>query len=75
MENLEKLEHETREFVKEKLQMLQAVENPLFFAKKLKGRRNYYRFRVGNYRIIFRLEKGDIFLVSVMHRKDVYENF
>ena len=41
---------------------------------KLKGRQGY-RIRVGNYRVIYEIEDGvlKIFILTVAHRKDVYE--
>lgn len=44
---------------------------------KLKGdKRDYYRIRVGNYRVVYYIE-DDILLVLVVrvsHRQDVYQN-
>lgn len=41
---------------------------------KLKGR-DAYRIRVGNYRVIYEVEDKilKIFIITVAHRKDVYE--
>lgn len=41
--------------------------------KKLKGFRNKYRLRVGDYRVLFELERACIVVYSVGHRKDIYE--
>jgi len=43
--------------------------------KKLKGKlTNFYRLRVGNYRIIYSYEEGKmiILIVRVGHRKEIY---
>lgn len=44
---------------------------------KLKGNNPYYRFRIGEYRVIF--EKQDniliITVIKIGHRKDIYQNF
>ncbi|MDD4961820.1 MAG: type II toxin-antitoxin system RelE/ParE family toxin [Candidatus Marinimicrobia bacterium] len=43
--------------------------------KKLQGNyRNYYRLRVGNYRVIYSLEKARllILIIRIGHRKEVY---
>ncbi len=42
---------------------------------KLRGEENIYRMRVGDYRVIFLLEKAnnEIMILAVRHRKDVYE--
>ncbi len=41
--------------------------------KKLKGFKNKYRLRAGNYRVLFELEGGTIVVYDVGDRKDVYE--
>ena len=43
--------------------------------KKLKGYKNAYRIRVGDYRIIYELEDKvlRILVIAIGHRKDVYE--
>jgi mRNA interferase RelE/StbE len=41
--------------------------------KKLKGSKNEYRLRVGNYRVLFELEGKRIVVYSVGPRKDIYQ--
>ena len=41
--------------------------------KKLTAREHKYRLRVGNYRILFRLEGTVIFVYAVKHRREAYE--
>ena len=43
--------------------------------KKLKGHRDYYRIRIGNYRVGLKLESGVIIFVVFEDRKDIYKNF
>jgi mRNA interferase RelE/StbE len=43
--------------------------------KKLKGFKNAYRIRLGNYRIGFFFEKNIVELVRIMARKDIYKYF
>ncbi len=40
--------------------------------KKLAGSRNGYRLRVGDYRVLYSIEKNLITVYHVSHRKDVY---
>jgi mRNA interferase RelE/StbE len=42
--------------------------------KKLKGYENTYRLRVGDYRIIYKIQDSDklIIILSCIHRKDAY---
>lgn len=61
----------------EKLSFFIAQENPLLFSKKLVGRENTYRFRIGDYRATFSIQEDGTILIllilKIAHRKDVYE--
>ena len=53
--------------------LLRYLEDPLKYAEKLTDSRlGSYRFRVGDYRIIFDLEESDISVLRVGHRKEIY---
>jgi len=43
--------------------------------KKLKGYKNSYRIRVGNYRAIYEIKDKElrILVIAIGHRKDIYE--
>lgn len=43
--------------------------------KKLKGDKNAYRFRIGDYRIGVYIEKDTIEFARLAHRKDIYNLF
>lgn len=73
-EDIKRLDEKVARAVKEKLAFLAAAENPLLFSKHLRGYKDIFRFRAGNYRIVFRLEKQKIILLFAKHRKDIYEN-
>lgn len=47
--------------------------NPMIFAEKLTDRQSgEFRFRVGNYRIIFDLNDVTIIILDVGHRREIY---
>jgi mRNA interferase RelE/StbE len=60
-----------------KLRFFESADNPLDYAEPLKvpflGK---YRFRVGEYRIMFMIEPSGtiavLFILNIKHRKDVY---
>lgn len=72
LESLEQLDPSVQGLIKTKLRWFASSENPLPLAKKLRGYKDLYRFRVGHYRLIFRLSKKSIILLLVKNRKDVY---
>ena len=43
--------------------------------KQLKGGENYYRIRLGDYRIGLKLENDAIVFVRFLHRKEIYRYF
>lgn len=43
--------------------------------KKMKAVKNYYRIRVGDYRLGFKLENNVIILIRFLDRKDMYKYF
>jgi len=43
--------------------------------KKIHGTKNYYRIRIGDYRIGIIIIKEEVQMVRLLHRKDVYKYF
>ncbi len=43
--------------------------------KKISGGKNYYRYRIRDYRVWLRYEKGALFIERILHRKDIYKIF
>lgn len=43
--------------------------------EKLKGYQNYYKIRIGDYRLGIRLEANICYFERVLHRKEVYKKF
>lgn len=43
--------------------------------KKMEGSEDYYRIRIGDYRIGFRLQDKVLIFLRCLHRKDIYRYF
>lgn len=72
-QDLESLAPNVRERIKTKLLFFIMSEDPLYFAERLKDRKDGdYRFRVGVYRIVFTKEADTLYILRVQHRRDVY---
>lgn len=75
VKELEKLPSQIRNRILKKLKFYSFQKNPLKFAEKLKDYRfGNYRFRVGDYRIIFDTEDDKITILKVGHRKEIYKD-
>ena len=70
LQNIEKLESSISRRIVKKVEELS--ENP--FSKDIKKlkRRDDFRLRVGDYRIIFSIENNIIQILKVEHRKNIY---
>jgi mRNA interferase RelE/StbE len=49
--------------------------NDIHNIKKIIGHKNFYRIRIGNFRVGVRLENNILFLERVLHRKEIYKYF
>ena len=71
---LKKLDFQVRVRILEKLQFYASQENPLVFAESLNNfRYGDWRFRIGEYRIIFDTKSDIIIILKIGHRKDIYK--
>ncbi|MBU1178168.1 type II toxin-antitoxin system RelE/ParE family toxin [Patescibacteria group bacterium] len=71
------MEKNIQKRIAEKLRFYIVQSNPLQHAKKLKDSRlGTYRFRIGNYRVVFDIDdQGNITILIILrikHRKEVY---
>ena len=49
-------------------------EKPEFYGIPLRGSLKPYRkFRIGDYRIVFKVEDNKIYILAILHRKKVYK--
>lgn len=56
---------------------LENTNDPRIFGKSLKGNlKDYWRYRVGNYRIIAEINDDEVkvLIIEVGHGKDIYKN-
>ena len=74
IKDLKKLPKPVQEEILKKLDFYLSANKPLFFATRLI---NYelgeYRFRVGNYRVIFDVFEEKIIILTIGHRRDIYK--
>jgi len=70
--DIKKLDRVVKKKVKKKIETFS--KSPKKHAKTLiDSRIGNYRWRVGNYRVIFDIEGKDIVILRIRHRRDVYK--
>lgn len=76
LNDLKNIDRPHQKIIKEKLFIL--AKNPMALKnniKRLRGEKDdYYRLRVGSYRVIFKKEKDQLIIIVVRigHRKEIY---
>lgn len=69
--DVKKLDRVAQKRLKKSLEKL--VDNPLYHGEKLiKKELGEFRFRVGDYRVIYDIDKNNIVILRVGHRREVY---
>lgn len=43
--------------------------------KKIKSKKNYYRIRIGDYRLGISLENNEVTFIRIRHRREIYRKF
>lgn len=74
IKDLRKLPHTVQKRIKVKLEFYITQSEPLDFAIQLIGnsKAGEYRFRVGDYRVVFDKEQDTLVVLYIEHRREVY---
>ncbi len=71
-QDIRKLDTVAKKRIKKKLE--EYSKKPLLYSKKLiNSSIGLYRWRIGNYRVVFDIEKNNIIILRVGHRKEIYK--
>lgn len=72
---LTQLNKTTQQRMAKKLQFYVSQEEPLAYAVKMADSEldGQYRFRIGDYRMIFDVANNKIIILKVQHRRDIYK--
>lgn len=59
--------------IRNKLKYYLSTENPLAFASHLKDSSiGTYRFRIGDYRVVFDIQGSTLIILTLGHRREIY---
>ena len=75
--DLRQLDRQTAKRILKKMDFFSKQKDPLHFAKKLKDSSlGEYRFRIGDYRVLFDINKNGsikiLMILSIKHRREAY---
>jgi len=70
--DIQKLDSVVKKKIKNKIEIYS--KNPLFYGKKLLSPKlGSYRWRAGNYRVVFDIDREKIVILRIGHRKEIYK--
>ena len=77
--DIDSLSHDTK-IKKRLLQIIEKLQQADFLTeindvRKIQGYEEYYRLRVGDYRLGIKVTKDGIEMLRCLHRKDIYKKF
>ncbi len=71
-DDVQKLDNVVKKRIKKKLE--EYSKNPLSHAKKLINFSiGIYRWRIGNFRVVFDIDKDKIIILRIGHRREIYK--
>lgn len=71
--DLQAIDSRLKERIKKAIETRLATA-PHEYGKPLrKTLRGYWKLRVGDYRVVFKIAENEVWILGIIHRKDVYE--
>lgn len=73
-EDIPRLSNETKKRIKKAIENKLMVSPDIFGKPLRRSLKGYRKLRVGDYRIIFRIEEKTVKIFYIAHRADIYKN-
>ena len=71
IKDIKKLDSVVKKRIKKKIELF--LENPIHYSRRLTSEKiGEYRWRVGDYRIVFDISNKEVIVLKIRHRRDVY---
>ena len=71
--DLPKIDMKNRSMIKKAIQERLATQPEVFGRPLQRTLKGYWKLRVGEYRVVFKILENDILVLGIIHRKDVYQ--
>jgi len=71
--DLPKIDMKNRAMIKRALEERLTTQPELYGKPLQRTLKGYWKMRVGNYRIVFKISETDVLVLGIIHRRDVYQ--
>ena len=72
-QDIPRIDNKTRNRIKNAIEARLSVEPQKYGEPLRKTLKGYWKLRVGDYRVVFRIDKKSILVLGIIHRKEVYQ--
>ena len=70
--DLPKIDNKNKTMIKRAIEERLATQPEIYGKPLQRSLRGYWKLRVGDYRVVFKISEYDIFILGIMDRKNVY---
>jgi mRNA interferase RelE/StbE len=70
--DLGKIDNKNKKMIKRAIEERLATQPEIYGKPLQRSLKGYWKLRVGEYRIVFKMSKNDIFVLGIMDRKNIY---
>jgi len=70
--DLPKIDVKNRKMIKKAIEERLAIQPEIYGRPLQRTLKGYWKLRVGDYRIVFKVSSASIFIFGIIHRKEVY---
>lgn len=71
--DLPKIDMKNRSMIKKAIEERLATQPEVFGKPLQRTLKGYWKLRVGEYRVVFKILENDILVLGIIHRRDVYQ--
>ncbi|MGD8777301.1 MAG: type II toxin-antitoxin system RelE/ParE family toxin [Syntrophobacterales bacterium] len=71
--DLPKIDMKNRAMIKRALEERLTTQPELYGKPLQRTLKGYWKMRVGDYRIVFKISETDVLVLGIIHRRDVYQ--
>lgn len=70
--DLPKIDNKNREMIRRAIEKRLSTQPEIYGKPLQRSLKGYWKLRVGDYRVIFKVSHNTIFIFGIIHRKEVY---
>lgn len=71
--DLPKIDQKNKTMIKKAIEERLAIQPEVYGKPLQRSLKGYWKFRIGNYRVVFKVSGFDLLILGIIHRREVYQ--